>query len=437
MESEFIFLGTGTSSCVPLIHCLTEDPKAPGYVPCHTCLSSLTPEGKRNHRRNTSGLLRIRKPGRDPLTIVIDAGKTFQAAAIEWFPKYGLRRIDALLITHAHADAMNGLDDLRAWTLRGRIQPHIDVYCNQDTFREVERSFPYLVSKAFASGGGDVPEFVWHIIEDNVPFEITDSGVWVTPFFVHHGRVFSKPPDPMPTPGPTHPSTPINLSKSPEHAQSDSNAEATVLSHTLDFATAAHSSGERTIIQPQPLKLANASSSERTVLPLPSTEPNITPYLCFGFLVHGALAYISDTNFIPPSAWAVLDKHPGLPLAVLDTLYLQEFTSHFGIKSAMDAATRLGPRRTYLTGMGHEVSHEEYETLCEVASGQRGANGEVRDEKAGLRSKAREELTEKELEGIDLALGALNGATPWVRPGHDGLRVVIDANGDVRDGTCP
>jgi hypothetical protein len=63
-------------------------------------------------------------------TIVVDAGKNFQAAALEWFPKYGLRRIDALLITHAHADgvfsifcpiekplnlrpAMNGLDDLR------------------------------------------------------------------------------------------------------------------------------------------------------------------------------------------------------------------------------------------------------------------------------------------------------------------------------------
>ena len=37
-------------------------------------------------------------------TIVIDVGKSFQPAAIEWFPKYGLRRIDAVLITHAHAD---------------------------------------------------------------------------------------------------------------------------------------------------------------------------------------------------------------------------------------------------------------------------------------------------------------------------------------------
>lgn len=37
-------------------------------------------------------------------TILIDTGKNFQAAAVEWFPKYGLRRIDAVLLTHGHAD---------------------------------------------------------------------------------------------------------------------------------------------------------------------------------------------------------------------------------------------------------------------------------------------------------------------------------------------
>ena len=37
-------------------------------------------------------------------TLVVDVGKTFMAAALEWFPKYGLRKIDAVLITHAHAD---------------------------------------------------------------------------------------------------------------------------------------------------------------------------------------------------------------------------------------------------------------------------------------------------------------------------------------------
>jgi Cft2 family RNA processing exonuclease len=69
-------------------------------------------------------------------TIIIDVGKNFQAAALEWFPKYSLRSIDALLISHAHADgmfslhlrhnteftllciAMHGLDDLRSEFVR-------------------------------------------------------------------------------------------------------------------------------------------------------------------------------------------------------------------------------------------------------------------------------------------------------------------------------
>jgi hypothetical protein len=117
---EFIFLGTGTSGSLPNVSCLT----APeSHVPCKTCLSTLKPEGKKNIRRNTSAVMRIDgKDGKKRCffffivchsilirdsslrAIVIDVGKNFQAAAVEWFPKYGLRRIDAVLITHAHAD---------------------------------------------------------------------------------------------------------------------------------------------------------------------------------------------------------------------------------------------------------------------------------------------------------------------------------------------
>ena len=111
---------------------------------------------------------------------------------MEWFPKYGLRRIDAVLITHAHADGESYqthellppvlthhacsyersgrperlvtscapvvIDSCRfvGWTLHGAIQPHIDLYVSMHTFTEVQRAFPYLISKEYASGGGDV-----------------------------------------------------------------------------------------------------------------------------------------------------------------------------------------------------------------------------------------------------------------------------------------
>lgn len=84
-------------------------------------------------------------------------------------PKLPFGRV---LLTASAFSAMNGLDDLRGeddiyalsllidptpgWTLNGNIQPFIDLFVSVATFREVQRAFPYLVSKEFASGGGDV-----------------------------------------------------------------------------------------------------------------------------------------------------------------------------------------------------------------------------------------------------------------------------------------
>jgi hypothetical protein len=56
-DFEFILLGTGTSSSLPHLDCLTAPPTK---KPCRTCLSTLTPEGKKNKRRNTSGVFRVK-----------------------------------------------------------------------------------------------------------------------------------------------------------------------------------------------------------------------------------------------------------------------------------------------------------------------------------------------------------------------------------------
>jgi hypothetical protein len=47
-------------------------------------------------------------------------------------------------------------ESILGWTLNANIQTHIDVYLSAATFTEVQRAFPYLVFKEFASGGGDV-----------------------------------------------------------------------------------------------------------------------------------------------------------------------------------------------------------------------------------------------------------------------------------------
>jgi hypothetical protein len=53
---EIVFLGTGTSSCVPTVNCLTSPDQT-----CKVCLSSQTPEGIKNSRKNISLIVRYRK----------------------------------------------------------------------------------------------------------------------------------------------------------------------------------------------------------------------------------------------------------------------------------------------------------------------------------------------------------------------------------------
>ncbi|KAE8720061.1 hypothetical protein F3Y22_tig00109921pilonHSYRG00040 [Hibiscus syriacus] len=118
-QSEIIFIGTGTSEGIPRVSCLTDPLKK-----CPVCIKAAEPDNK-NRRRNTGLLVRYSKPsGR--CNILIDAGKFFYHSALQWFPEFGIRTIDAVIISHSHADAIGGLDDLRDWT--NNVQPTIPIY---------------------------------------------------------------------------------------------------------------------------------------------------------------------------------------------------------------------------------------------------------------------------------------------------------------------
>ncbi|KAI8071338.1 beta-lactamase-like protein [Gongronella butleri] len=184
---DLIFLGTGNSGCIPNLACLT----APDQN-CQACLSSVTEEGRKNKRGNVSVVIRFRKhsdpPGHRLRTILIDCGKTFYESSTTLFPKYGIRELDAVVLTHGHMDAIGGLDDLRMLTNHG-VQPKVDLFLCPDTMEVVQRSYPFLVSAEFATGGGDVATFQFHVFDPSKSILIHD--LQLDPLPVHHGKILA------------------------------------------------------------------------------------------------------------------------------------------------------------------------------------------------------------------------------------------------------
>ena len=175
-KSRIVFLGTGTSEGVPRVSCLTNPDSD-----CPVCPDAVKP-GSPNRRRNTSLLIQRNFSDGRTSNIVIDAGKFFYESAIQLFPKFDVRTIDALVITHAHFDAVGGFDDLRDWT--NNAQESLPIFLREVDLQIVEKLFYYLVDRSKQTGGG-VAKLKFNTI-DSTPFSA--DGLELTPLPVEHGK---------------------------------------------------------------------------------------------------------------------------------------------------------------------------------------------------------------------------------------------------------
>lgn len=178
-NSEVIFLGTGTSEGIPRVSCLTKNP-----VTCRVCQSAVRP-GSRDRRRNTSLLIRYAHRDGRVRNIVIDVGKFFWHSAIDWFVKYRVPTVDAVILTHSHADAVGGIDDLRDWT--NYVQQAIPIYLRKQDMQVIAKMHFYLVDPSKASGGGGVAKLDFRLVDES-PFDV--DGLTFVPLPVMHGESY-------------------------------------------------------------------------------------------------------------------------------------------------------------------------------------------------------------------------------------------------------
>jgi phosphoribosyl 1,2-cyclic phosphate phosphodiesterase len=154
---KITMLGCGPSTGVPAI--------GPDWGACD-------PDDPRNRRRRSSVLIESR--GRQ---ILIDTSPDLREQLLD----AGVRRLDAVILTHAHADHLHGIDDLRA--VNRAMGEAIPLFADAASLAEVERRFGYVLEPLPPGDMFYRPVLTAHTIDG--PF--TAAGMPVTPFVQSHG----------------------------------------------------------------------------------------------------------------------------------------------------------------------------------------------------------------------------------------------------------
>jgi phosphoribosyl 1,2-cyclic phosphate phosphodiesterase len=156
---KLTFLGTGTSTGVPSIGC-----------DCETCTS----EDPRDKRLRVSVVVE-----QSDQTVLVDTSSDFRQQAL----RFGLKRLDGVLITHCHADHIFGLDDIRPLNFRFGA---LAVYANERAWSDIRRIFKYIFEPSHFGGG--LPQVVPHTVVSNASFCL-GKDLQITPLEVIHGRL--------------------------------------------------------------------------------------------------------------------------------------------------------------------------------------------------------------------------------------------------------
>lgn len=240
INPELLFLGTGTSAGVPMIGC-----------DCAVCTS---PDPR--DKRTRPSVVITYGPAERRTRVLIDTTPELRLQALAT----DVRSIDAVVFTHAHADHIMGLDDVRRFnTIK---QGPLDVWASPATHEGLRRVFGY----AFREPDPAMKLFRPHLVPRDITGPFVIAGVTWTPVPLLHGKM----------------------------------------------------------------------------------EVN-------GYRV-GGVAYCTDVSEIPEPSFDLLRE---LDVLVLGALQHTKHSTHFTLEEAVQAATRIGAKRTYFTHIAHGLGDAE------------------------------------------------------------------------------
>lgn len=239
------FLGTGTSHGIPMVGCS-----------CPVCTST----DSRDQRYRSSILIR----GRADECAIVDTGPEFRLQAI----RSRINHLDSVFLTHAHADHLHGLDDVRPLSFHKPLR----VYGNKPTIHEMMERFSYVFKETQIGGGKPrlIPTVLGNDDSDQYDHAVSVGNLCFTPLPVFHGN----------------------------------------------------------------LQILGWLMEEKG----------------------HSLAYITDASEIPKETLALLGN---LDVLVIGALRKRPHPTHFSFDQALEVARMVQPRKTLLTHLCHDFSHEE------------------------------------------------------------------------------
>lgn len=158
---RLVFLGSGTSTGVPVIGC-----------DCRVCTSA----DPRNHRTRPSVLLNFPQGN-----LLIDTSPEMRLQLL----RERVRQVHAIAYTHAHVDHLFGLDDARLFPRM--IGGPVPIFCEPEVEATIRRVFAYaFTERAEAIPPGHLPKVLFQPVAHGVPFQVL--GQTVLPIRLEHGR---------------------------------------------------------------------------------------------------------------------------------------------------------------------------------------------------------------------------------------------------------
>jgi phosphoribosyl 1,2-cyclic phosphate phosphodiesterase len=168
LSLKITLLGTGTSHGVPMIAC-----------DCAVCRST----DPRDKRTRPSILIEVATDRASPIaravkSVLVDTSTDLRAQALA----HDVRRVDAILFTHSHADHVMGLDEVRRYNILQRDA--IACFADERTLGDLRRTFDYIFNPPAGPAGGGIPQLTLFRIAG--PFLL--GGVEFVPVPVLHGE---------------------------------------------------------------------------------------------------------------------------------------------------------------------------------------------------------------------------------------------------------